>query len=568
MAKSCQVVQPPSLSRRVNKASASGYQGAVLEHRRGQKSRMDRSVYLSEDFRPNPGRGDAISREMEYEACPTQFLTSRAGLINCLRPLRMLSTHGLGENAVMRPPSGEEEVSPSAPKPVKNKKTKRVSTSEDPKPKKSKARKPKKDTTILPAEVVQRLRDEEEENKDDGSELVARVKRSTEAPKASESVKVGEIQPRIERISEEDPGKVPELLETEDASRRDEQSAGMSEGASSEASRKEENLPSDSLGAIEIGDSPPLPSFSEGEVWEAQAMKAPQFPTSCVDPECKQTIIIKVPEDARVFVAPVGVASYLQGLVTEEDQALMDEVGAPCLFNEAQQALNRASVLHHEAFFKSRREFSRYEAEIRGLIEEKNALKLLGEQKEQEIKGLRAELAMAQKEQSELTEQVNKVLDAYGLGLGVMANDSISQVQRLHETIVQLRGEVDEVKAETSMWKQKMDHLASEKEAARAQLSSAKIQLQGMKEKSLEQAKKIEELQARLETEIAAVKSEAETVKADAEAIATVYRSDAEAAQTRVKEVFDAAQARAYWVAEHAKAQSRRETLEDSRSWL
>ncbi|XP_019257798.1 PREDICTED: uncharacterized protein LOC109236019 [Nicotiana attenuata] len=84
-----------------------------------------------------------------------------------------------------------------------------------------------------------------------------------------------------------------------------------------------------------------------------------------------------------------------------------------------------------------------------------------------------------------------------------------------------------------------------------------------MKEKSLEQAKKIEELQARLDTEIAAAKSEAETVKADAEAIVAVYRPDAEAAQARAKEVSDAAQARAYWVAEHAKCQSRRETLEE-----
>nr|XP_016514627.1 PREDICTED: protein FANTASTIC FOUR 3-like [Nicotiana tabacum] len=40
--------------------------------------------------------------------------------------------------------------------------------------------------------------------------------------------------------------------------------------------QNEENHPSDSLGEIEIGDSPLLPSFSEGEVREAQSMKAPQ----------------------------------------------------------------------------------------------------------------------------------------------------------------------------------------------------------------------------------------------------------------------------------------------------
>jgi len=151
--------------------------------------------------------------------------------------------------------------------------------------------------------------------------------------------------------------------------------------------------------------------------------------------------------------------------------------------------------------------------------------------KEKEIEGLRAELAVAQKEQSKVNEKVNKVLDVYGLGSGVMANDSISQIQRLHETIAQLRGEVDEVKAETTVWKQKMDRLALEKEVARAQLLVAESQLQGVKEKSSSQTKKIEELEARLATELAKAKFEVEKVKANVEEIVAVYRSDAEAAQ-------------------------------------
>ncbi|XP_075096335.1 uncharacterized protein LOC142174441 [Nicotiana tabacum] len=81
-----------------------------------------------------------------------------------------------------------------------------------------------------------------------------------------------------------------------------------------------------------------------------------------------------------------------------------------------------------------------------------------------------------------------------------------------------------------------MNLLASEKEAARAQLSSAESQLQGMKEKNLEQDKKIEDLQARLVTELTAAKSKAETAKVDAE------------------------------VAEHAKCQSQRETLKEIRA--
>ncbi|XP_070013506.1 peroxisomal and mitochondrial division factor 1-like [Nicotiana sylvestris] len=325
----------------------------------------------------------------------------------------------------MRPPSRKEDVSPPVSKLVKDKKRKRILTSDAPKPKKSEAHKSKKDTVVLPAEVGQRPREEEEENEEDSSELVARTKRNTEAPKATELVRVGEIQPQIE------------------------------------------------------------------------------------------------------------------------------------------MGLGRASVLHHESLFKSRRELSRYEAKIQGLTKEKNALRLLAEQREKEIKGLRVEPAMAQREQRELTEQVNKVLDAYGLGLGVMSNDSILQVQRLQETIVQLRGEVDEVKAEIAVWKQKMDRLALEKKVARAKLSSTESQLQGMKQKNLELVKKIEELQARLDMELAAVKSEVETAKVDAEVIMSVYRSNTKAAQARAKEVADATQSRVYWVAKHIKCQSRKETLEE-----
>lgn len=66
-----------------------------------------------------------------------------------------------------------------------------------------------------------------------------------------------------------------------------------------------------------------------------------QFLAPSVDPGYKKTIVITVPEDAHVLEAPVGMASYLRCLVVEEDRSQIDEVGAPCLFNEAQQALNR-----------------------------------------------------------------------------------------------------------------------------------------------------------------------------------------------------------------------------------
>ncbi|XP_070036957.1 uncharacterized protein [Nicotiana tomentosiformis] len=108
-----------------------------------------------------------------------------------------------------------------------------------------------------------------------------------------------------------------------------------------------------------------------------------------------------------------------------------------------------------------------------------------------------------------------------------------------------------------------MDRFAAEKEAARAQLSSVESQLRGIKENSLAQAKKIEELEARLAFELAKAKSKAEKAKAEAEVIMAVYRSDAEAAQVQAGEAAETTQTRAHWIAELAKCQSRRETLEE-----
>ncbi|XP_070050807.1 uncharacterized protein [Nicotiana tomentosiformis] len=108
-----------------------------------------------------------------------------------------------------------------------------------------------------------------------------------------------------------------------------------------------------------------------------------------------------------------------------------------------------------------------------------------------------------------------------------------------------------------------MDRFVAEKEIARAQLSSVKSQLRGMKEKSSAQAKTIEELEARLVSELAKAKSKAEKAKAEAEAIVAVYQADAEAAQVQAREAAETAQTRAHWIAELAKCQSRRETLEE-----
>ncbi|XP_070056995.1 uncharacterized protein [Nicotiana tomentosiformis] len=320
-------------------------------------------------------------------------------------------THGLGKDAVMRPLSGEEETLIPAPKPAKYKKRKKISTSEDPELKKKATRKPRKNIILLTEESVRRLRDEDEE---DDSGLVARVGMSTEAPKATESVKVAETPSRDEGVLGRDLGEVPQSLRIEDASHHNE-------------------------------------------------------PT--------------------------------------------------------------ALALHREAFSRSRAELSQYEADLRGLTEERNTLKLLCLQKEEETKDLRAELAKAHQDQIDLIEQVMKILKAHGLDSGMMANSSISQLQQKLERIEQLREEVNMMKVETLGWKEGMDRFAAEKETALSKLSSAESHLRGMREKSSIQAKKIEGLEARLASELAKAKSESENAKAEAEAIVAVYQADAEAAQ-------------------------------------
>ncbi|XP_070045825.1 uncharacterized protein [Nicotiana tomentosiformis] len=87
--------------------------------------------------------------------------------------------HGLGKDAVLRPPYVEEEASASVPKPVKDNKRKRASASEDPKPKTRMARKPRKNTIPLTMESVLYLRYEDEE--DEENDRLRRYRRKVRA---------------------------------------------------------------------------------------------------------------------------------------------------------------------------------------------------------------------------------------------------------------------------------------------------------------------------------------------------------------------------------------------------
>lgn len=84
-----------------------------------------------------------------------------------------------------------------------------------------------------------------------------------------------------------------------------------------------------------------------------------------------------------------------------------------------------------------------------------------------------------------------------------------------------------------------------------------------MKEKSSVQARKIEELEELLASKLAKAKSDAEKARANVDAFVAVYQADAEAAQVQAREAAETTKTRAHWVAELAKCQSRRVTLEE-----
>ncbi|XP_070049198.1 MAR-binding filament-like protein 1 [Nicotiana tomentosiformis] len=333
------------------------------------------------------------------------------------------------------------------------------------------------------------LRDEDEEKEDVDCLLVARERESIEASKVAELVTVEVVQLQAKVISRKGPSRVPESMGVDDAPCRDEQPAGVPEGSSSEALKRKENSPSDSLRAIYIDDSPPSPTFSEGQFRDARSMGTPD--------------VVTAPEGEDIF----------RGFFMGVDDAI---------------------ALHREASSKYRAELARCEVDLKKVTEERNALKLLCVRKEEEIMSIRAELTRAHQDQTELIEQV----------------------QQKAELVEQLHEEAKMKEAETLGWKQSMDHLGSEKDTVRAQLSSVERQLQSVKVENLERAQKVKELETRLVVELARATSEAEALVAS-------YQTNVEAANTRTKGISDADEVRLSCVAEHARSQSRRETLEE-----
>nr|XP_016440050.1 PREDICTED: tropomyosin alpha-3 chain-like [Nicotiana tabacum] len=187
--------------------------------------------------------------------------------------------------------------------------------------------------------------------------------------------------------------------------------------------------------------------------------------------------------------------------------------------------------------------------------------KLLSEQREGEVKTLRAELDAAQKEHATLVEQV-KIFEVSENKLCMATNGQNLQVQQKLDRIDQLRAEMDEVKAMAEVWKGKIDRLASKKETAWEQLDSAKSQLRAAREKAEAQSQNIEDLQFQLGSaaaerdtlakELKAAKLVAEITRADAEEMVAQYKADVEAAQDRLNVITN-----------YLKWQSRKEDLKE-----
>ncbi|XP_019248301.1 PREDICTED: uncharacterized protein LOC109227553 [Nicotiana attenuata] len=309
-------------------------------------------------------------------------------------------------------PAGEVE----APKPTKERKRRKETSENPPKPKKSAARRPKVDTAALSPETAQRLREQEEEEEDDCL-LVNRKRKNADAPKPVEQATADEAHSRAEEISEGSSNKVPEPSSRKKVPRLGDHYEGEGERPDPKPFQIQENVPSGSLGVINVDDSPLGPEFSDGQIREAM-------------------------NNMRSF--GVGVNHEGHDIFRECLEGLDDgpDPDASFIFNEAM-------VLHKRTFSKSRDDLARCEAEIKKTLEERDAVKALYAKKASKIHNLQAELTQVCQDRAEYVEKFNQKADV--------------------ET--QLREELMVKEAEALGLGRGMDDLASEKEALKEQLA-------------------------------------------------------------------------------------------------
>ncbi|XP_070049745.1 WEB family protein At5g55860-like [Nicotiana tomentosiformis] len=368
----------------------------------------------------------------------------------------------------------------------------------------------------VPTDSLNRLRDESEEE-EEASELMPRVRSGTELPQT----RVADEEAVVEAS---EPGKDEAILP---------RAGEVDKETTTSTPRAEKNVPKDALGVIDLSESP---SFTDSMINEAQMLKGrpnegPQRATNSFN-------------------------NFFDGLDSTalEDVTDLDDLRLP-----KKMSPSGASVLHHEIFLRYREELNQHEAETQELIENRDAYKLLS------VK-LQAKLEVARKEPAYLVKQVRQAFEVSDDYLDTVANDPNPQAQKKLNHIEQLRAEVNTVKAEAEEWKKNMDRLASEKETAHAQLASTEVEFRAAKEKTLVQAKKIEELQSLLNSAVTgqenlakdldAAKLEVVVVMAEADDRVAQHKADAEVTQDQARNMV-----------KHAKWQSRREAFEGVHAW-
>ncbi|XP_070029953.1 uncharacterized protein [Nicotiana sylvestris] len=172
-------------------------------------------------------------------------------------------------------------------------------------------------------------------------------------------------------------------------------------------------------------------------------------------------------------------------MVLEEDpfQDYFTGVDDAADLNDAYTLFEEAHRLFSRYISKFRAELSQCEAELKRSSDKGKAPRLLCSKREEELKDLRADLAKALQNEAELDKKVTVILQEYGLiDPFVESNTSVYQPQQKLDMIGQLRGEVDQVKADCNQWKENMDQLAGEKEDALANLASTEAQLWGIRD--------------------------------------------------------------------------------------
>nr|XP_016501735.1 PREDICTED: uncharacterized protein LOC107820044 [Nicotiana tabacum] len=216
------------------------------------------------------------------------------------------------------------------------------------------------------------------------------------------------------------------------------------------------------------------------------------------------------------------------GYFAEVDE--VDPADASSIFEEAQRLCLITELRHCEV-------------ELHRASNEKKTLRLLLDKKEEELKHLRSELTKAREYESELEKQVTSIMKKYGLPLpSSEANTSMSQPQQKLDMIGQLRGEVDQVRAECNEWKVKMDALIVAKNDALAKLLALEVQLRNAQGSNLVQVGRIAKLEASLvkaKAEVVEARAEASVIQGKADRTVAIYLKDATDAQMELREASD-----------------------------